>query len=156
MIIAVSYCGLDGRASFENALVMRVDFVVPRARKERKSEGHLVACCTPCTPSRARAIYSNFDEAKAFVLKQREELRKNGNQNGAAVAEGSKSIDDAICPGVYACEAHAGASPTTRSVAPRDRRWRCPAVLCPGVSLRGPALCSLAIALAEIKRMHGQ
>src|SRR5881396_4101915 len=27
------YCGLDGRASFENALVMRVDFVVPRARK---------------------------------------------------------------------------------------------------------------------------
>ena len=30
------YCGLDGRASFENALVMRVDFVHPRARKGKK------------------------------------------------------------------------------------------------------------------------
>src|SRR6202047_1543359 len=30
------YCGLDGRASFENALVMRVDFVVPRAKKGKK------------------------------------------------------------------------------------------------------------------------
>ena len=30
------YCGLDGRASFENALVMRVDFVHPRVRKGKK------------------------------------------------------------------------------------------------------------------------
>jgi 5-methylcytosine-specific restriction endonuclease McrA len=30
------YCGLDGRASFENALVMSVDFVVPRAHRERR------------------------------------------------------------------------------------------------------------------------
>ena len=42
------YCGLDGRASFENALVMRVDFVHPRARKGKKDPGNLVACCTPC------------------------------------------------------------------------------------------------------------
>src|SRR4029077_14656765 len=27
------YCGLDGLASFDNALAMSVDFVVPRARK---------------------------------------------------------------------------------------------------------------------------
>ena len=26
------YCGLDGRATFENGLVMRVDFVMPRAK----------------------------------------------------------------------------------------------------------------------------
>jgi hypothetical protein len=42
------YCGLDGRASFENALSMRVDFVVPRARKGKKDPTNLVACCTPC------------------------------------------------------------------------------------------------------------
>src|SRR5437879_10473538 len=37
------YCGLDGRASFENALAMRVDFVVPRARKGKKEAINLVA-----------------------------------------------------------------------------------------------------------------
>lgn len=71
------YCGLDGRASFENALVMRVDFVVPRARKGKKEPANLVACCTPCNTIKGTRVYTNFDEAKAFVLKKREELRKN-------------------------------------------------------------------------------
>jgi 5-methylcytosine-specific restriction endonuclease McrA len=71
------YCGLDGRASFENALVMRVDFVVPRARKGKKEPSNLVACCTPCNTTKGTRVYANFEEAKAFVLKKREELRKN-------------------------------------------------------------------------------
>lgn len=71
------YCGLDGRASFENALVMRVDFVVPRARKGKKEPANLVACCTPCNTIKGTRVYANFEEAKAFVLKKREELRKN-------------------------------------------------------------------------------
>src|SRR5712691_10910653 len=71
------YCGLDGRGSFENALVMRVDFVVPRARKGKKDPSNLVACCTPCNTIKGTRVYANLDEAKAFVLKQREELRKN-------------------------------------------------------------------------------
>ncbi|OLB86155.1 MAG: hypothetical protein AUI12_09650 [Acidobacteria bacterium 13_2_20CM_2_57_6] len=71
------YCGLDGRASFENALVMRVDFVVPRARKGKKEPGNLVACCTPCNTIKGTRVYANFEGAKAFVLKKREELRKN-------------------------------------------------------------------------------
>jgi 5-methylcytosine-specific restriction endonuclease McrA len=71
------YCGLDGRASFENALVMRVDFVVPRARKGKKEPGNLVACCTPCNTVKGTRVYGNFEEAKAFVVKKREELRKN-------------------------------------------------------------------------------
>jgi len=71
------YCGLDGRASFENALVMRVDFVVPRARKGKKDPKNLVACCTPCNTIKGTRVYANFDEAKSYVLKQREELRKN-------------------------------------------------------------------------------
>src|SRR5438270_988269 len=71
------YCGLDGRASFENALTMRVDFVVPRARKGKKEPSNLVACCTPCNTIKGTRVYGNFEEAKAFVLTKREELRKN-------------------------------------------------------------------------------
>jgi 5-methylcytosine-specific restriction endonuclease McrA len=71
------YCGLDGRASFENALAMRVDFVIPRARKGKKDSSNLVACCTPCNTIKGTRVYANFDEAKAFVLKQRADLRKN-------------------------------------------------------------------------------
>ena len=71
------YCGLDGRANFENALVMRVDFVVPRAKKGKKDPSNLVACCTPCNTIKGTRVYASFDEAKAYVLKQREGLRKN-------------------------------------------------------------------------------
>jgi hypothetical protein len=70
------YCGLDGRASFENALVMRVDFVHPRARKGKKDPNNLVACCTPCNTIKGTKVYPSFDEAKTFVLRQREDLRK--------------------------------------------------------------------------------
>jgi 5-methylcytosine-specific restriction endonuclease McrA len=70
------YCGLDGRTSFENALVMRVDFVHPRARKGKKDPSNLVACCAPCNTIKGTKVYDNFDEAKSFVLKQREDLRK--------------------------------------------------------------------------------
>jgi 5-methylcytosine-specific restriction endonuclease McrA len=71
------YCGLDGKASFENALVMRVDFVVPRARKGKKDPSNLVACCIPCNTIKGTRVYGSLEEAKAFVLKSREELRKN-------------------------------------------------------------------------------
>jgi len=73
---ACRYCGLDGRASFENALVMRVDFVVPRARKGKKNPDNLVACCAPCNTIKGTKVYATFDEAKAHVLGRREELRK--------------------------------------------------------------------------------
>lgn len=70
------YCGLDGTASFENALVMSVDFVVPRARKGKKDPRNLVACCRPCNMIKGRRVYGSFEEAKAYVLARREELRK--------------------------------------------------------------------------------
>jgi hypothetical protein len=70
------YCGLNGRASFENALVMGVDFVVPRARKGKNVEGNLVACCRPCNVIKGRHLFGSFEEAKAYVLARREELRK--------------------------------------------------------------------------------
>ena len=37
------YCGLDGAASFENSLIMTVDFIHPRARKGKKDPVNLVA-----------------------------------------------------------------------------------------------------------------
>jgi 5-methylcytosine-specific restriction endonuclease McrA len=70
------YCGLDGRASFENALAMRVDFVVPRARKGKKQADNLVACCAPCNTIKGTKVYASFDDAKAQVLARREGLRK--------------------------------------------------------------------------------
>ena len=70
------YCGLDGRASFDNALAMSVDFVLPRARKGKKDPQNLVACCRACNMIKGRRVYHSFDEAKAYVLAQREGLRK--------------------------------------------------------------------------------
>jgi 5-methylcytosine-specific restriction endonuclease McrA len=70
------YCGLDGKASFENALVMRVDFVVPRAKKGKKDPKNLVACCGPCNTIKGKRVYRNFDEAKEYVLTRREQLRR--------------------------------------------------------------------------------
>ncbi len=69
------YCGLDGRESFENALMMTVDFVVPRARKGKKTPENLVACCKPCNAIKGTKVYSNIDEAKKHVLAAREKLR---------------------------------------------------------------------------------
>jgi 5-methylcytosine-specific restriction endonuclease McrA len=70
------YCGLDGTASFENALIMSVDFVVPRAHKGRKDPSNLVACCRPCNMIKGRSVYGSLEEAKTYVLARREDLRK--------------------------------------------------------------------------------
>jgi 5-methylcytosine-specific restriction endonuclease McrA len=70
------YCGLDGMSSFDNALAMSVDFVIPRARKGKKDPKNLVACCRACNMIKGRKVYNSFEEAKAYVLERREELRK--------------------------------------------------------------------------------
>jgi 5-methylcytosine-specific restriction endonuclease McrA len=70
------YCGLDGRASFENALVMSVDFVMPRAHKGKKDPANLVACCRPCNMIKGKRVYKNFEEAKKYVLARREDMRQ--------------------------------------------------------------------------------
>src|SRR5664279_3380577 len=70
------YCGLDGMANFENSLVMSVDFVVPRASKGKKHADNLVAACRACNVIKGRRTFKNFEEAKAYVLKRRAELRK--------------------------------------------------------------------------------
>jgi len=70
------YCGLDGMSNFENSLVMTVDFVVPRARKGGKKADNLVAACRACNVIKGHRAFNSLEEAKAYVLKRRAELRQ--------------------------------------------------------------------------------
>ncbi len=90
--IVASIAGLDGAASFENALAMSVDFVVPRARKGKKDERNLVACCRSCNMIKGRRVYRSFDEAKSYVLAQREKLRKAWETRKTAPAAAASSV----------------------------------------------------------------
>ena len=87
------YCGLDGKASFENALAMSVDFVHPRARKGKKDDQNLVACCRSCNMIKGTRVYRSFDEAKEHVLARREELRKSweGRKTQPQISAAAKS-----------------------------------------------------------------
>jgi 5-methylcytosine-specific restriction endonuclease McrA len=80
------YCGLDGKASFENALVMSVDFVLPRARKGKKDPANLVACCRPCNTIKGTRVYKSFEDAKKYVLAHREEMRRNWEAKNSRLA----------------------------------------------------------------------
>src|ERR1700757_1827902 len=80
------YCGLDGKASFENALVMSVDFVVPRARKGKKDPANLVACCRPCNMIKGKRVYRTFEEAQKYVIDRREEMRRAWEANRVPAA----------------------------------------------------------------------
>src|SRR5215472_12421928 len=70
------YCGLDGMSSFENSLIMTVDFVHPRARKGKKTPANLVTACRPCNVIKGRRVFASLAEAKAYVLQRRAELQK--------------------------------------------------------------------------------
>lgn len=84
------YCGLDGLASFDNALAMSVDFVVPRARKGKKDPQNLVACCRACNRIKGTSVYANFEDAKAKVLQRRHELRKAWEAKSAEISKTAK------------------------------------------------------------------
>ncbi len=71
------YCGLDGLSSFENSLIMTVDFVVPRSRKGKKRPDNLVTACRPCNVLKgSRRIFDSLEQAKEYVLKRRAALRR--------------------------------------------------------------------------------
>jgi 5-methylcytosine-specific restriction endonuclease McrA len=74
------YCGLDGLSSFENGLMMTVDFVVPRALKGKKDPHNLVAACRPCNLLKGRHRFHSFEEAKKYVLERRAEERRKWEQ----------------------------------------------------------------------------
>ena len=70
------YCGLDGMSSFENSLIMTVDFVQPRAHKGKKVPANLVTACRPCNLIKGLRSFSTLEEAKAYVLQRRGELQR--------------------------------------------------------------------------------
>ena len=105
------YCGLDGRASFENALVMRVDFVVPRARKGKKDPGNLVACCTPCNTIKGTRVYANFDEAGPSCSNNAKSCARIGNPRRRGLwPRRQRRKATAIRPAAGCPRAHAGTS----------------------------------------------
>ena len=79
------YCGLDGMASFENSLIMTVDFVHPRAKKGKKTPENLVVACRPCNVIKGYRKFKGLEEAKAYVLKRRAELQKDWEAKTAAL-----------------------------------------------------------------------
>jgi 5-methylcytosine-specific restriction endonuclease McrA len=70
------YCGLDGMSSFENSLIMTVDFVLPRAHKGKKTADNLVTACRPCNMIKGTRSFQNLVDAKTYVLQRRAELQK--------------------------------------------------------------------------------
>jgi 5-methylcytosine-specific restriction endonuclease McrA len=70
------YCGLDGMRSFENSLIMTVDFVLPRARQGTSDPSNLVAACRPCNVIKGSRVFADFEEARKYVLQRREQLRR--------------------------------------------------------------------------------
>jgi 5-methylcytosine-specific restriction endonuclease McrA len=71
------YCGLDGKSNFENSLIMTVDFVQPRAKKGKKTPDNLVTACRPCNIIKGQRAFKSLDEAKAYVLQRRAQLKKD-------------------------------------------------------------------------------
>ena len=94
------YCGLDGKASFENALVMSVDFVVPRARKGKKHPANLVTCCRSCNVIKGKRVYRDFEEAQKYVLARREELRRTWERKFLRPAHTVEPVRVELCAGI--------------------------------------------------------
>jgi len=69
------YCGMDGRASFENWLILTVDFVHPVARGGTKRSENLVTACQPCNKIKGLRVFPTFKDARTYVLQRREEWR---------------------------------------------------------------------------------
>jgi len=70
------YCGLDGMTNFEHSLVMTVDFVHPRLHLGKKTPSNLVTACRACNVIKGYRVFRDFETAKGYVLKRRDELRK--------------------------------------------------------------------------------
>lgn len=81
------YCGLDGLASFENSLIMTVDFVHPRARKGKKAAENLKVACRPCNVIKGHRVFKSFEDAKTYVLWRRTELQKEWEAKTAHLRE---------------------------------------------------------------------
>ena len=96
------YCGLDGNASFENALIISVDFVLARAHGGKKDPANLVACCRPCNTIKGIRVFKNFEDAKKYVLARREEMRQAwaAKHSRPANPVDTLQLQAELCPGI--------------------------------------------------------
>lgn len=79
------YCGLDGTASFENAMMMTVDFVIPRAKGGKKTGDNLVTACRVCNLLKGRGRFSSVEEAREHVMARRDERKKEWQRHMEAL-----------------------------------------------------------------------
>lgn len=70
------YCGLDGLTSFENWLVLTIDYVHPRAHGGSRKMDNLVTACRPCNLMKGTRVFTSIEAARRHVLARREEWRK--------------------------------------------------------------------------------
>jgi 5-methylcytosine-specific restriction endonuclease McrA len=85
------YCGLEGMASFENSLIMTVDFVQPRSRRGKKTPDNLITACRPCNMIKGVRSFPSLSEAKTYVLHRRAELQKDWESTMAPLRSRSAS-----------------------------------------------------------------
>jgi len=69
------YCGLDGMASFENSLIMTVDFIRPRARGGKNTAANLATACRPCNVIKGHRVFPDMEQARTYVRQRRTELQ---------------------------------------------------------------------------------
>jgi 5-methylcytosine-specific restriction endonuclease McrA len=77
-------------SNFENSLT--VDFVHPRAHRGKKAPANLVTSCRPCNIIKGRRMFSSLEEAKAYVLQRRLELKREWEANTARLRSQSAAL----------------------------------------------------------------
>ena len=85
------YCGLDGKASFENWLTLSQDHLLPKGHSDRENPDYIVTACAFCNVAENRYFDSavkrglQFDsltpdelvaQRRPYVLKVRQRYRK--------------------------------------------------------------------------------
>ncbi|MDR3673932.1 MAG: HNH endonuclease signature motif containing protein [Acidobacteriota bacterium] len=70
------YCGLDGLRDFESWLILTIDHVHPHSKGGQRSMDNLVTACQPCNLLKGKRVYKSHQEARDYVLAQREQWRQ--------------------------------------------------------------------------------
>ena len=66
---------------------MTLDFIHPRAHKGKKHSDNLVAACSPCNVIKGYRLFRNLEDAWTYILRRREELKKEWETRTARVRE---------------------------------------------------------------------
>jgi 5-methylcytosine-specific restriction endonuclease McrA len=70
------YCGLNGLERFEDWLILTVDHLYPADRGGSRRMDNLLTACQPCNVLKGKHVFKSLEEARAYVLAQRDEWRE--------------------------------------------------------------------------------